>query len=128
MKNDICLRHQVWFLSFFFFLLPFPYEDLKYYSFYYGNAKTPFLESQKRESSLCARDNDSAIDPEDALLDYFEADECNLIPIYFPFLCQSKIQSFLHEISTFSFQPQRGITLCSFLGLVGENFSSRTLI
>lgn len=33
---------------FFFFslLLPFPYEDLQYYSFYYGNAKTSFLESQ----------------------------------------------------------------------------------
>lgn len=67
---------------------------------------------------LCALDNDSAIDPEDALLDYFETAECNLIPIYFLFLCQFEIQSFLHEISTFSFQPQRKITLCSFPGLV----------
>lgn len=54
MKNDSCLRHEVWLLSFFFLLLPFSYEDLKYYSFYYGNAKNSFLESQiKRGKAHC---------------------------------------------------------------------------
>lgn len=50
--------------------------------------KPLFLNLKLKEANLlCAWDNDSAIDPEDALLDYFEADECNLIPIYFLFLC-----------------------------------------
>lgn len=72
-----------------------------------------------------ALDNDSAIDPEDALLDYFEAAKCNLIPIYFLSLCQSERQSFLHEISAFSFPPRRKITLCSLLALVWGMFSTK---
>lgn len=63
---------------------------------------------------LCALDNDLAIDSADALLDYFATAKCNLIPIYFLFLCRSEIQSFLHEISVVSFQPQRKMRLTFF--------------